>query len=104
MLTQTHRRLMQGMLTQKQGETFQPIQQFESQQLAVDWLDSPEDYYEHNRRYAFSLMMQVVYCRRFPKWGSKDAERIFAVNRDFGTVLKPGFYFVWKFPSFASIP
>src|SRR5579859_8070018 len=103
-LMQTHRRLMQGMLTQKQAETFRPIQQFESQQLAVDWLDSPEKYYEHNRRYAFSLIMQVVYGRRFPKWGSKEAEGIFAVNKNLGSVMNPGSFVVDTFPSLASIP
>src|SRR5271155_2005738 len=95
---------MQGMLTQKQAETFRPIQQYESQQLAVDWLDSPHDYYHHNRRYAFSLIMQVVYGRRFPKWGSKEAEGIFSVNRNLSTTINPGAYLVDTFPSLAKIP
>jgi cytochrome P450 len=95
---------MQGMLTQKQAETFRPIQQYESQQLAVDWLDSPENYYHHNRRYAFSLIMQVVYGRRFPKWGSKEADGIFSVNSNLSTVLNPGAFIVDTFPSLAKIP
>jgi cytochrome P450 len=95
---------MQGMLTQKQAETFRPIQQYESQQLAVDWLDTPEDYYEHNRRYAFSLIMQVVYGRRFPKWGSKEADGIFSVNRNLSSVIRPGSWIVDTFPSLAAIP
>jgi cytochrome P450 len=95
---------MQGMLTQKQAETFRPIQQFESQQLAVDWLDTPQDYYQHNRRYAFSLIMQVVYGRRFPKWGSKEADDIFSVTANLGSVMNPGAYIVDTFPSLAKIP
>jgi|SRR5579862_1537504 len=95
---------MQGMLTQKQAETFRPIQQFESQQLAVDWLDSPQNYYQHNRRYAFSLIMQVVYGRRFPNWKSNDADGIFSVNRHLATALDPGVYIVDTFPSLAKIP
>src|SRR5271170_667804 len=95
---------MQGMLTQKQAETFRPIQQYESQQLAVDWLDSPENYYHHNRRYAFSLIMQVVYGQRFPKWGSKEAEGIFSVNGNLSAVLNPGTYIVDTFPFLAKIP
>jgi cytochrome P450 len=101
---QAHRRLMQGVLTQKQAETYRPIQQFESQQLAVDWLDSPENYYQHNRRYAFSLIMQVVYGRRFPKWGSTEAEGIYSVNRHLSSVVSPGAYIVDTFPFLAKIP
>ena len=100
----THRRLMQGMLTQRQAETFRPIQQYESQQMAVDWLDTPQDYYQHTRRYAFSLIMQVVYGRRFPKWGSKEADDIFSVTGNLGSVMNPGAYIVDTFPSLAKIP
>ena len=48
--------------------------------------------------------MQVAYGLRFPNWGSKDAEGIFAVNRNLGTVMNPGSYVVDTFPSLASIP
>jgi cytochrome P450 len=92
------------MLTPKQAESFRPIQKFESTQMAVDWLDTPQDYYEHTRRYAFSLIMQITFGRRFPKWGSKEAEGIYTANRHFATVATPGAYIVDTFPLLAKIP
>jgi cytochrome P450 len=92
------------MLTPKQAETFRPIQEFESKQMAVDWLDSPQDYYQHTRRYAFSLIMQITYGRRFPKFGSKDAEGVYEANKHFATVATPGAYLVDTFPILAKIP
>jgi cytochrome P450 len=92
------------MLTQKQAESFRPIQQYESKQMAVDWLESPQDYYQHTRRYAFSLIMQVVYGRRFPKWGSKESDDIFGVNANLSYALTPGKFIVDTFPSLENIP
>ena len=87
----------------KQAETYRPIQEFESKQLAVDWLNTPERFYEHTRRYAGSLIMQVVYGRRFPTSGSKEAMEIYECNEHFASV-GPGSYIVDTFPGLAKIP
>jgi len=103
MQIQTHRRLIQSVLTLKQAETYRPIQEYESKQLAVDWLNSPEKFYEHTRRYAGSLIMQVVCCRRFPTSGSKEAMEIYECNEHFASV-GPGSYILDTFPALAKLP
>jgi len=49
------------------AENYQVIQEFESKQLSVDLLNSPKDFYMHNRRYAVSVILQVTYGRRIPE-------------------------------------
>ena len=48
------------------SKSYTPTQTFEAKQLSVDLLDSPEDFYMHNRRYSASVIMQIIYGRRIP--------------------------------------
>lgn len=46
--------------------SYTPIQTFEAKQLSVDLLNTPRDFYQHNRRYSASLIMQLIYGHRIP--------------------------------------
>jgi hypothetical protein len=48
------------------SKSYTPIQTFEAKQLSVDLLNSPEDFYLHNRRYSSSVIMQITYGQRIP--------------------------------------
>lgn len=48
------------------SKSYTPTQTLEAKQLSVDLLDSPEDFYMHNRRYSASVIMQIIYGRRIP--------------------------------------
>ena len=61
------RNIIHRLLTPAMSKSYSPIQTFEAKQLSVDLLDSPEDFYMHNRRYSSSTIMQVVYGHRIPK-------------------------------------
>jgi cytochrome P450 len=61
------RNIIHRLLTPSMSKSYSPIQAFEAKQLSVDLLDTPEDFYMHNRRYSASTIMQVVYGHRIPK-------------------------------------
>jgi len=48
------------------SKSYSPIQEFEAKQFTYDLLNSPEDFYMHNRRFSASVMMQVAYGHRIP--------------------------------------
>ena len=49
------------------AKSYAPIQTFEAQQLSVNLLDDPENFYMHNRRYSASTILNITYGRRIPK-------------------------------------
>jgi len=83
---------------------YRPIIDFESKQLMVDLLDSPEDFYDHNRRYAASVIFQITYGHRIPTMSDPRGEQIFAVIENVSKMAQPGAYLVDAFPSLAALP
>lgn len=95
------RNIMHSTLTLKNAEAYSVIQDFESKQLLVDLLNTPDDFYMHNRRYSASVIFQVVYGRRIPQWDCQDIKEIFEVLGRFVQVRRPGEWLVDVFPSLA---
>lgn len=83
---------------------YQPLQDFESKQLLVDFLDSPENFYEHNRRYSASVIMLVTYGYRLPNWDDPLVQEIYDVLDNLTEMTAPGAHAVDSFPSLASLP
>jgi hypothetical protein len=54
------------LLTPQMSKSYSPIQTFEAKQLSVDLLDTPDNFIMHNRRYAASVIMSIVYGHRIP--------------------------------------
>ncbi|ORY09416.1 cytochrome P450 [Clohesyomyces aquaticus] len=95
------RAVFHKVLTQKMAQDYSVIQTFEAKQLSVDFLDTPQDFYMHNRRYAASTIMQVTYGWRIPQWDCREIHRVFEVLGRFVQCRKPGQWLVDVLPSLA---
>ena len=100
------------LFTPQKAKSYTPVQTFEAKQLTSDLLDSPEEFYIHNRRYSASVIMQIIYGHRIPdciisfpievtKGDSEDVRRIYGVLARFGTYRQPGSFLVDQFPALA---
>jgi Cytochrome P450 len=98
------RKIMHSILTATQAVNYQPLQMYETRQLCVDLLDTPEQFYHHTRRYTTSVVMQVAYGHRVPNWDDKDVKDIYLVLDNFTKVTAPGEWIVDSFPTLANIP
>ncbi|KAH8587006.1 cytochrome P450 [Bisporella sp. PMI_857] len=98
------RKASHALLNLTSAVKYQPIQDFESKQLLVDFLDSPENFYEHNRRYSASVIMLVTYGYRLPKWDHPLVKEIYDVLDNLTEMTAPGAHAVDSFPSLACLP
>jgi hypothetical protein len=98
------RKIMHSILTSTQAVNYQPIQMYETRQMCVDLLDTPEQFYHHTRRYTTSVVMQVAYGHRVPNWNDKDVQDIYKVIDNFTKVTAPGEWIVDSFPTLAKLP
>lgn len=110
------------MLTPQMARFYQPIQTFEAKQLSVNILDTPDDFYMHNKRYSISVVLQFVYGRRAPiciipasphptyhvwlmfQGDCEEIRMVFEVLGRFTKYRRPGSYVVDTFPTLASNP
>ncbi|KAL1602611.1 hypothetical protein SLS60_006027 [Paraconiothyrium brasiliense] len=83
---------------------YQPVQDFESKQLLVDFLTSPKDFYMMNRRYSASVIMLVTYGYRIPSWEDPLIKKIYTVLENFTEMTAPGAYAIDSFPSLTFLP
>jgi len=98
------RRIMHSILTQTQAVNYQPLQMYETRQMCVDLLETPEQFYHHTRRYTTSVVMQVAYGHRVATWDDKDVQDIYSVIDNFTKVTAPGEWIVDAFPTLAKFP
>jgi cytochrome P450 len=61
------RTIIHQLFTPQMSRSYAPIQFYEAKQLSVDLLEKPRDFYMHHRRYAASVIMQIIYGRRIPE-------------------------------------
>ena len=54
------RSIIHQLFTPGMSRSYAPIQVFEARQLSVDLLDRPGEFYMHHRRYAASVIMQII--------------------------------------------
>lgn len=83
---------------------YQPIQDFESKALMVDLLESPTEFYYHNRRYSSSLIFQTTYGYRIADLNDHRFKQVYEVLQSFGKMSAPGAWAVDSFPSLAELP
>jgi hypothetical protein len=84
------------------SKSYTPTQTFEAKALSVDLLDSPQDFYMHNRRYSASVIMQIIYGRRIPTWDCEEIRQIYSVIARFAYYRRPGAFLVDTFPQLAN--
>ncbi|KUJ13355.1 cytochrome P450 [Mollisia scopiformis] len=98
------RKYSHALLNATTAIAYQPIQNYESKQLLVDLLDTPERFYEHNRRYSASVIMLVTYGYRLSDWEDPLIKDIYAVLDNLTEMTAPGAHAVDSFPSLAFLP
>ena len=83
---------------------YQPVRGFESKQLLDDFLNTPENFYEHNRRYSASVIMRVTDGYRLPSWDDPLVKEIYDMLDNLTEMTAPGAHAVDSFPSFSYLP
>lgn len=98
------RKASHALLNSTAAINYQPIQDLESKQLLFDFLENPENFYEHNRRYSASVIMLVTYGHRLKNWDDPLVTEIYKVLDNLTEMTAPGAHAVDSFPSFARLP
>jgi cytochrome P450 len=83
---------------------YEPVQNYESKQMMAEFLNSPEDFYQHNRRYSASVIMLVTYGHRLDTWEHPLMKKIYTVLDNLTEMTAPGAHAVDSFPSLQGLP
>ena len=87
--------------------TFVPSQEFETKQLLFDLAtgnDNQRDFYQHMRRFAFSIIVTNTFGTRINKWDHPDAQNAVHSQAILRRTSKPGAFIVDEVPPLASLP
>lgn len=98
------RKLSHALLNSNAASKYQPVQDYESKQLLAEFLESPESFYQHNRRYSASVIMLVTYGYRLESWKHPLMKKIYTVLDNLTEMTAPGAHTVDSFPSLAALP
>ncbi|TVY25635.1 Cytochrome P450 monooxygenase [Lachnellula hyalina] len=98
------RKTSHALLNASSAIKYQPIQDYESKQMMVELLDSPEQFYQHSRRYSASVIMLVTYGYRLPSWEHPLMKKIYTVLDNLTEMTAPGAHAVDSFPSLTFLP
>lgn len=98
------RKVSHALLNANSAVKYQSIQDLESKQLLSEFVSTPEDFYEHNRRYSASVIMYVAYGYRLPTWQHPLVAKIYSVLDNLTEMTAPGAHAVDSFPFMARLP
>lgn len=98
------RKYSHSLLNSQAAISYQPIQDFESVKLMLDLLQSPDDFYQHSRRYSSSVIMYVTYGFRLPSWQHPLVNKIYSVLDNLTEMTAPGAHAVDSLPSLQYLP
>ncbi|CAG8952212.1 hypothetical protein HYFRA_00000952 [Hymenoscyphus fraxineus] len=98
------RKISHTCLNVTQSAGYRPVQDLESKQLLFDLLNTPEQFYDHNRRYSASVIISVTYGHRIPDWNNGLADQIYKVINNLQQFASPGTWIVDTFPSLTAFP
>lgn len=87
--------------------TFVPSQEFEAKQLLFDLAIDNEDqrnFYQHMRRYAFSIIMTNTFGTRVKDWDHPDAQDAVRSQAIIRRTSRPGAFLVDELPPLARLP
>uniref|UniRef100_A0A0W0GBY3 Putative cytochrome P450 n=1 Tax=Moniliophthora roreri TaxID=221103 RepID=A0A0W0GBY3_MONRR len=84
------RRVAQTVLTPSAVQRHLAIQRAEATQLMYDFLDTPENFFDHLSRYSTSVIMSVLWGKRCPRHNTKEATEIYEADRIWNQLLAPG--------------
>lgn len=87
--------------------TFVPSQEFEAKQLLFDLAnsnDNQRDFYQHMRRFAFSVIMTNTFGVRVKTWEHPDAQNAIRSQSILRATSRPGAFIVDEIPLLAYLP
>ncbi|RDL31768.1 Cytochrome P450 [Venustampulla echinocandica] len=97
------RKVMHTILNKQNTATFAPFQDLESKHLLYDYLHNPEQWYNANQRFANSVIMGVVFGKRF-ELGHPHTRELLETSTEILTALQPGASLVDALPVFEKLP
>ena len=101
------RSLVRVITTVPMTATFQPSQEFEAKQLLFDLATKNEnerDYYQHMRRYAFSIIMTNTFGERVKHWDHPDMQTSMKSQELLRSTMKPFAFIVDELPPLQRLP
>ena len=101
------RTIIRQITTVPMTATFIPSQEFEAKQLLFDLATDNENqrnFYQHMRRFAFSIIMTNTFGTRVKNWDYPDAQDAVRSQGILRRTTRPGAFIVDELPPLASLP
>ncbi|KAL2808098.1 putative O-methylsterigmatocystin oxidoreductase [Aspergillus granulosus] len=105
------RSVVRRITTVQMVSTFVPSQEFEAKQLVFDLAVDSENnmgaqtiFYQHMRRYAFSIIMTNTFGVRVKSWDHEDAQNAVRSQKILRETSRPGAFLVDEIPLLARLP
>ncbi|KAF4620163.1 hypothetical protein G7Y89_g14658 [Cudoniella acicularis] len=97
------RKVMHTILNTQNKQLFAPFQDLESKHLLYDYLHNPDQWYVANQRYANSVIMSVVFGKRF-ELNHPDTRELLETSTEILQALQPGASLVDTLPILNKLP
>ncbi|KAI9654520.1 MAG: hypothetical protein M1821_006610 [Bathelium mastoideum] len=101
------RSMLRQLTTVPMTATFVPSQEFEAKQLLFDLATdegNQRDFYQHMRRFAFSIIMTNTFGTRVQNWNHPDAQNAARSQEILRRTLQPGAFIIDELPPLAHLP
>ncbi|KUI67497.1 O-methylsterigmatocystin oxidoreductase [Cytospora mali] len=101
------RSIARQITTVPKTNTFVPSQEFEAKQLLFDLATDNENqrnFYQHMRRYAFSIILTNTFGTRAKNWDHPDAHNAVRSQAILRRTSRPGAFLIDEIPPLASLP
>lgn len=101
------RTIIRQVTTVPMTATFIPCQEFEAKQLLVDLANddaNQREFYQHMRRYAFSIIMTNTFGTRIHSMNDQDVKNAIISQAILRDTSKPGAFIVDEVPPLANLP
>ena len=103
----TYRGISHQLLSSTTTASFIPTQEYEAKQLLVDLATknaNQRDFYQHIRRYSFSIIMTSTYGSRVSHWDHEDVHHAARSSQILGKITRAGAFIVDELPILALLP
>ena len=103
----SYRTISHQLLSSTMTASFIPAQEYEAKQLLVDLATkntNQRDFYQHLRRYSFSVIMTSTYGTRVSHWDHEDVHHAVRSSQILGKITQAGAFIVDELPILALLP
>lgn len=101
------RAVVRGLTTAPMTASFMPSQEFEAKQLLYDLATeniNQRNFYQHMRRFAFSIIMTSTFGTRVKNWNHPDAQNAVRSQAILRATSRPGAFLVDELPFLGRLP